>query len=67
MATWHQERGGLFGVWQPDPTRWKVVHDRLHQAASVGYFDVRDAAEKHAKATGGVVIPPATYNVEAAQ
>lgn len=63
MATWHQSRNpaGLRSLWTPDPRLWKVIDDKPHQFASGQLFRRKRDAERNARNTGGLIIPPTRY------
>lgn len=59
MATWHQAKAGLTGLYRPHATGWKVVSDPPGEFASAIVLTDQAEAEKLAKRNGGRVIPPA--------
>lgn len=59
MATWHQNRAGVQGLYEPHPTGWKVVHDRHgHVASSIVLEDQASADAYLVAQPGGLIIPP---------
>lgn len=61
MATWHQTRAGLSGLYRPDATAWKVISDRPGEFASAVLFRRKRDAERLARRNGGALIAPARY------
>lgn len=61
MATWHQNKAGLTGLYEPHPTGWKIVHDRHGQMASSIVLGSAEEAAKYCLAQpDGILIPPRT-------
>lgn len=61
MATWHQTRAGISGLYRPDPEYWKVVSNPPGEFASAVMYRRKRDAEKLAKRNGGALIAPARY------
>lgn len=58
MATWHQNRAGLGGLYRPHPTAWGVVINPPHGFACGYLKESKAEAEALAARLGGVLIPP---------
>lgn len=58
MATWHQLKAGLTGLYTPHAAAWKVVSDRPGELASVILFKTEREARALAEKNGGAVIAP---------
>lgn len=61
MATWHQSKAGLSGLYANDAKSWKVVSDKPGEFASAILFNRKKDAEKLARRNGGMIIPPVRY------
>lgn len=59
MATWHQAKAGLAGLYRPHATGWKVVSDPAREMTSAIICTTAAEAATLAKRNGGRVIPPA--------
>lgn len=60
MATWHQQKAGLSGLYAPHWREWKVVDDKPNQFASAVCFGDESTARAFAEKTGGLLIAPET-------
>jgi hypothetical protein len=58
MATWHQEKAGLTGLYKPHETGFKVVINSRGELASALVFDTLDKARAYVARQGGAIIPP---------
>jgi hypothetical protein len=61
MATWHQSKAGLGGLYQPDANSWKVISDNPGEFASAILKRTKREAEKLSRRNGGKLIPPTRY------
>ena len=64
MATWHQNKAGLSGLYCQHATSWKVVSDPAGGFASAILFKRKREAMRLAKRNGGKLIAPARYHKE---
>ena len=58
MATWHQEKRGLAGLYRPHESGWKVVCNRQGEFASAIVFGTQKQAQAYLARCGGAIIPP---------
>ena len=67
MATWHQTRGGMLGVYDRHETMWKVLENPPNQGCAIGLYTLESEARAnkaglelhHPHLRGHVhVIPP---------
>jgi hypothetical protein len=58
MATWHQRKAGLAGLYKPHKELWKVVIDPPGDFAFGFLETTKDGAEKIRQAQGGIIVPP---------
>jgi nitrous oxide reductase accessory protein NosL len=56
MATWHQQKAGLAGLYARPAKGYKVVSDAPGQFASAVCFARKRDAERLAKRNGGLII-----------
>ncbi len=64
MATWHQERAGLAGLYRaPDKGHAVVINPPHGLACRVDFSRKRDAA-RYARKTGGLIISAAAWRAE---
>lgn len=56
MATWHQQKGGLIGLYDKPKRGHKVVVNQPGQFAYAIEFNVKRKAEKLARKFGGIII-----------
>jgi hypothetical protein len=56
MATWHQQKAGLFDLYSAPAKGYKVVDDKPGQFASAICFNRKRDAEKLARRNGGIII-----------
>lgn len=47
MATWHQQKAGLQGLYVPHETKWKFVSNPPNDCAAVGLYDTKEQAEAY--------------------
>jgi hypothetical protein len=58
MATWHQRKAGLAGLYEPHSELWKIVIDPPGDLAFCFFETTREEAEKISKAQRGIIVPP---------
>jgi hypothetical protein len=59
MASWHQNKAGVSGLYDPHPTGWKVITDRHNEMASSIILESKEAADTYVKAQPhGIIVPP---------
>jgi hypothetical protein len=58
MATWHQRKAGLAGLYEPHSELWKIVIDPPGDFAFCFFETTREEAEKISKAQRGIIVPP---------
>ena len=68
MATWHQQKAGLVGLYTPSPKAWTVVINPPNECAGRIEFSTKRKAIRyvnHAKRNGyarsTTLIPPTRY------
>lgn len=62
MATWHQEKRGLAGLYRPDSKGWKVISNSQGEFASAIVFSTQAQAQAYLARCGGAIIPPEKRN-----
>ena len=56
MATWHQQKAGLVGLYNKPAKGYRVVVNHPHEMAYAVEFTVKRKAERLARRTGGIII-----------